>query len=111
MNPSEKETNPYIPIWVLVGVALFCFIAATDLPYGYYLFLRWIACGTAIVAAIQSYLRNRIGMIWLMGIVALIFNPIAPFHFDKDTWRILDIGAGICFLIVGLIGRDKSIAT
>jgi len=28
----------------------------------------------------------------------IVFNPILPVHLEKDTWRVLDAGAGLAFL-------------
>lgn len=93
-----SNSNQFLPRWVLICAAVLCFVAMTDLPYGFYRLVRWVACGVAIASAIQMHGNKRIGWVWIFGIVALIFNPLFPFYFPKNTWVIFDAGAGACFL-------------
>lgn len=94
-----------IPQWLLFVVALFCFIAIADLPYGFYILLRWVVFGVAIAASLHMQVNRRINWIWILGIVALIFNPFIPFHFPKNIWRFLDAVAGVSFFVLGIIRK------
>jgi hypothetical protein len=103
-----SEYKRIVPPWVLLGIAVFCFAAVGDLPYGYYRLLRWIACPVAIASAIQLNSSGRSAWVWIFGLVALLFNPLFPFHFDKATWRIFDAAGGISFLIGSLfVYKDR----
>lgn len=67
--------------------------------YGYYVLLRWVVTGTALFVLWAAYELKETKWIWIMGLIALLFNPIAPIYLDKNTWVIIDfIVAGI-FLI------------
>jgi len=94
-----KSPSQIIPNWVIVLAAIACFVAIADLPYGYYGFLRWAICGVAIVSAIQMHRMNRQGWVWIFGLIAILFNPLVPIHFEKSTWRIVDGAAGVAFLL------------
>lgn len=100
------KTTRFLPYWVLLATAIFSFVAIADLPYGFYRLLRWVACGVAVASAVQLHIRGHTGLVWALGIVALIFNPLFPFHFSKDIWRILDFGAGASFLVTLWIVRQ-----
>ncbi|MGD9419264.1 MAG: DUF6804 family protein [Verrucomicrobiales bacterium] len=100
------QTTRFLPYWVLIAAAVFSFVAIADLPYGFYRLLRWVACGVAIASAVQLHINRHSGWVWALGIVALIFNPLIPFHFSKDTWRILDFGAGALFVVTLWITRQ-----
>jgi hypothetical protein len=89
-----------IPSWVFLVAAILCFVAIADLPYNYYRFLRWAVCTVAIVSALQMHRCNRQGWVWILGTVAILFNPIVPISFEKSTWRIVDGTVGIVFLYV-----------
>lgn len=108
-----KKGNQIIPNWVLLATAALAFVAIADLPYGYYRFLRWIVCAVAIASAIQLHKEQRQGLAWVLGAVALLFNPLVPVHFEKATWRIFDGAAGVAFLIVFYFSRkgDDSLST
>ena len=95
---SEREKS-IVPFWVTLATGLFCLIAIADLPYGFYKLLRWVACIVGSLLAVESYRQERLGWVWAFGIIALLFNPIAPFSFEKEVWRVFDAIAGICFLV------------
>jgi len=100
---NHKKQLP--PAWVIIATAVFCFVAIADLPYGYYRLLRWVACAVAVVSVIQLARSGKSGWAWGMVLVAIVFNPILPVHFEKATWRVLDGGAGLAFLGVLWVSR------
>lgn len=67
-------------------------------PYGYYILLRWVVAGTGIFAAYISYNLGKTPWVVILGLVALLFNPIVPVHLSKDTWVFIDFIAAILFL-------------
>lgn len=104
-----SDPRQIVPTWVLIGAAALAFVAVVDLPYGYYRFLRWSTCAVAVGSAIQLHRTGRQGWAWALGAVAALFNPFVPVHFEKDTWRVLDAGAGIVLLAVLYLARkDKT---
>jgi len=77
--------------------AVMLLIAILPLPYGYYILLRWIISSSAIFLA---WVANELGKkfwLFLMIIIVLLFNPIAPIHLDKGTWVIIDLIVAILF--------------
>jgi hypothetical protein len=102
-----ENKKQIIPTWVLLGAAIFALIAIADLPYGYFRLLRWTTCGVAIASAVQLYRMSKIEWVWALGILAIIFNPLMPIHFDRNTWRIFDGVAGCLFLAVFYIARKQ----
>ena len=80
--------------------AALLFVGALSMPSEYYQLLRWVICP---VAAFLAYIYHELDkMPWAIGfsIVALIFNPFIPLYlYDKFTWAVIDIAAGIMFLV------------
>jgi len=68
-------------------------------PYFYFQLLRWIVAGTAVYNVIYSYKSNYIRWVWIMIVIAIIFNPFEPFFLGKGIWIVLDIISAIIFLI------------
>lgn len=95
-----NKGNQIVPSWVLLATATLAFAAIADLPYGYYSLLRWVVCAVAVASAIQLHARELQGWAWVLGAVAVVFNPLVPIHFAKEVWRFLDAGAGMVFLLV-----------
>jgi len=82
-------------IFLITGVALF--IAIADMPYGYYQLLRFFVCGVGAYGAYLNYGQKKIGWVWILGIIALLFNPFMKFYLEKEVWKTIDFVAGIIF--------------
>ena len=85
--------------WFLLVAAAFLIGALGSWPYAYYQLLRWIVCGVGAYSAYVAYKKSRTGWAAIFGIVAILFNPIAPFYMQRETWQVLDIVAAVPFLV------------
>lgn len=83
------------------GIAILILLLAIPpmWPYGYYILLRWVVMVTAILTLWTAYNLKKNVWVWLMGGIAILFNPIAPIHLDKETWVIIDFIVAILFLV------------
>jgi hypothetical protein len=68
-------------------------------PYGYYTLLRFVVCGVTAYSAYLAVELKKNGWAWTFGIIALLFNPIIPFHLGRDIWQIVDVGVAILLLV------------
>lgn len=93
------EYKQFVPRWVALLAAALCFAAVANLPYGFYMLLRWVVCGVAVAIACQSNQRGRLSWMWIFAVVAVIFNPLFRMHFDKEVWRVLNVLAGAALLL------------
>lgn len=94
----DKETIKYKNIASVASIVMLL-LAIPDLPYGYYTLLRWVVTASAIfLVYVASRLENKFWL-FLMVIIALLFNPIVPIHLDKETWIIIDFVVAVLFLI------------
>lgn len=101
----------FIPA-IMLFVALF-----SGLPYGYFQALRWVVSLTAahfffnqkkqlhafIFEKSMLEIKHVKKLLVAPAIIAIIFNPIAPFHLARETWMILDAAAGIIMLFYGYL--------
>ncbi len=92
------------PVFLITAIALF--IAMADMPYGYYQLLRFFVCGVGAYGAYLSYEQKKTGWVWILGIIALLFNPFMKFYFEKEVWKIIDFIAGIIFCVC-FFGKNK----
>lgn len=83
-----------------------CFISAAllilalaDLPYGFYTFLRLVVCGTAAFGAFAAYVTDRGAWVIVLGLLALLFNPVFPVYLDRGTWAFMDIITAVALVI------------
>lgn len=85
-------------LFILAGLMLLLAILPTW-PYVYYQLLRIVVCITAAIGAYHAFETERTGWVWVLSIIAILFNPIAPIHLDKETWVVPDlISAFIMFV-------------
>jgi hypothetical protein len=83
--------NRIIDILIKIGVVIVLIIAATTKQQcSYYTFVRWAVLASSIYFAYKSYNRKVIGLMIYFSIVAILFNPLKPFWFQKETWHLID---------------------
>jgi len=95
----DKEIIKYKNIASTISVVLLLLAILAIWPYGYYVFLRWLVTASALFLIWVAYNLKKTFWLFLMGIVAILFNPIIPVHLDKETWVIIDFIVAILFLI------------
>jgi hypothetical protein len=99
------QGRPYlIPAFV---AATMLFGALGQWPYGYYQLLRLVVCGVAVYITVLAHQWNRTWAIWMFGFIALLFNPIAVVHLDKDLWKAIDLVIAIIFLVAAFVVRPN----
>jgi len=96
-------------IFLIAGIALF--IALGDVPYAYYQLLRFFICGVGAYGAYLTYQQKKTGWTWILGIVALIFNPFVKFHLAKEAWKFMDFIGGMIFLVYFFKGMKSELKT
>ena len=96
----DKEVFKYKNVISIVAiVALLLAIPSGFWPYGYFVLLRWVIAGIALFTLWTAYNLQKMGWVWIMGGVALLFNPVLPFYLDKSMWQVLDLVAASIFLV------------
>lgn len=83
--------NKLTDILLKLGVIAVLIVAATTKQqYSYYTFVRWVVVAVSLYFAYKSYDRKQIGLVIYFFIVAILFNPLKPFWFQKETWHLID---------------------
>jgi len=93
---------PSIIIAILLIIAIFPIS-----EYGYYIFLRWIVCLSSVFFAYLAYQVGKKYWAWIMGIIAVLFNPIIPIYLKKEIWGPIDIISAVIYLISFFILKEK----
>ena len=102
-SPAVPRTDGSGFFWVrrpanplaIPAVLLLLFAALGTWPYNFYILTRIVVCATAVLIALVLHGRRHFWWEILILLVALIFNPIAPFHFAKDVWRFFNVLAAL----------------
>lgn len=97
---SEKSIFWAAPIVVMA-------IGVLPMSYGYYSLSRLVVCGCAICFAVAAKSKNQDVFIWVFGALAVVYNPIIPFHlYEKEIWMIVNlVTAAVFFFKRDLLSR------
>jgi hypothetical protein len=111
LNPPPSRPKPEVqtpasgsPIvrlnWIplVVSIAMLLMASAESWPYAFYQLLRIIVTGTAGYVVVQVINRHQFWP-WIMGGVAILFNPVLPISFTREEWQPVDFVVAIIFLI------------
>ena len=71
-------------------------------PYAYYQITRWVVCAAAVFVAYKGWTFKRAWVAWGFGFVAILFNPLVPFHIKRDSWQVIDLLAAAAFIAVAV---------
>ena len=84
--------------WFKFLASLLLLIALLQMPYDYYQFLRWFITVASVFSVYTLAIRNEPIYMWFFIVLAILFNPIEPFHLQRETWKIIDILGATVFL-------------
>jgi hypothetical protein len=101
-RPLSNEATARL-FCVSLLVAALCFVAIFPMPYGYYVFLRWVVCVTGVALAIAFPRTGYWGVALFAVAVAILFNPIVKVPLGRDAWKWFDAGAGLLFLFFCMV--------
>ncbi len=80
-----------------IGSLIFDYFSNFEL---FYIFLRWVITIFSIITCYKIYQKKPSSKFIFIGLISVLFNPIAPIHFEAETWRIIDIITMIIFIFV-----------
>jgi hypothetical protein len=67
-------------------------------PYGYYVLLRWVCCAIFAYLALGAHRAGSEGWTWVLGVLALLYNPVASVHLGREIWEPVNIGTIVLVL-------------
>jgi len=79
--------------WIpqIIATLMLIWALNPDNPYGYYILLRWVCCGIFAYLAFQALEIEKQGWVWVLGITALVYNPIIRVHLNRELWSIINV--------------------
>lgn len=75
--------------------------------YSYYTLLRWVTCASAVAGFIVAVQEHLVAWCWIMGVIAILFNPIIPVHLTREIWAPIDLATAAVFLVSIFLLRAK----
>ena len=105
MDDEKTKVDPALRVATVVVVLAAAGVLVGALgrhPYSYYTVLRWLACSAAVVLVWRGAVQG-VKWAWALVPLAVLFNPVAPLHFSRDTWQILDIAAAVVLVLAATV--------
>ena len=93
-------------ISILISVIMLLLAMTPISSEGYYFLMRLVVSATAFYLAYQAKLLKKSSWIWLMLIVAVLFNPFLPIRLTRVDF-VLTTLITVCVLIASLIKIKK----
>ena len=89
---------PHMPRALIYLIAAALLIGAAPQPAAFYTVLRPAVAAVFAWAAYITYIRKHTSLPWILGIIALVFNPFIKIHPSKDVWAFINIASTILLL-------------
>jgi len=93
----KKHIGLHIALIIFLVIALFPIRA-----YGFYVLLKLVVCGGCAFLAVKADAEGRRCMVWFLGGLAVLYNPIIRFPLGREIWTVVNI-----VTIIGLIADMK----
>lgn len=84
---------------IKIILAVLFFICLSDMPYGYYQFVRFAGLIGFAILAYQANQQGRQTEMIIYGGLALLFQPFFKIALGREMWNIVDVVVGIGLLI------------
>ena len=93
---------------LIIAIPLYCLLSNIPLPHSFFQFLRFVMFPSFLliicliyrtVGSLKKFLE---GYCWFPFLpLAILFNPIIPFHLDREIWSVIDLFSfvGLLFLV------------
>lgn len=82
--------------WIAWAIGLLA-LASAFVPFSHDLArgLGWVLCLFSVLEAGIAIGRRRRGAFMAYAAVAIVMNPLVPFHFPPQVWRLLYAATGV----------------
>jgi hypothetical protein len=95
---------------IKIILAILFFICLTDMPYGYYQFVRFAGLLGFAILAFQAYQQNRQTEMIIYGGLALLFQPFFKIALGREMWNIVDVVVGVGLIISIFLKPKESLS-
>lgn len=91
--------------WPAALAGIMCMAGMLPLSYGYFQALRWVVGIVCLLGSGHFFRKGKNVFAWSFVAISVLFNPIVPFHFRKETWQIIDLICGGILLAYSFVAN------
>lgn len=74
-----------------IAILMLLWALNPDNPYGYYMLLRIAICAICAFLAFRAYEIGNDRWVWILGVTAVVYNPIVRIHLTREIWSVVNI--------------------
>ncbi len=90
----------WLPQTIIIVMLLWTLCPVNTYAY-YYTILHWACCGIFVYLAIHAFARKIQGWPWILGTVAVFYNPIFSLHLTGENWFVVN-SVTICIAVTSI---------
>ena len=101
-----RKIKPLLPLFSAIIMLL---VASCNdfLSRGFYQILRILVCGVSGYFSFKFWKGKHYNWAWVLGIIAILFNPVVPIEIDKNAWKQIDFFTAV--ILGGFLFRQRNI--
>lgn len=92
---------------IKIVLAILLFLCLTDMPYGFYQFVRFAAMIGFGILAFQSTESENKSLLIIYGALAILFQPFFKIALGRELWNIVDVIVGVGLIISLFIEKQQ----
>jgi hypothetical protein len=69
----------------------------------FYTLLRWICCAAFAYSAFTAFQMKHVAWTCIFAVLTVLFNPLAPFYLQRQTWQVIDWASIAVILLAAVI--------
>ena len=105
MTENQKR-GPFVP--QIIAIIMLLWALNPQNPYGYYVLLRIVLCAICAFLAFRSQEIGNNAWVWILGVTAVIYNPIIRIHLTREIWSVVNVATIIVLAITFGTLRKRS---
>lgn len=100
--PRKKITLSKLSImnYFKIVLAVLLLLCLLDMPYGFYILIRYVATVVFGYMAYSYYQENKNELAIAAGALAVLFQPLVKFALGRFVWNVVDVVAAVALIVL-----------
>jgi len=101
------KRGPFVP--QVIAIIMLLWALNPENPYGYYVLLRVVLCAVCAFLAFRALEIGGDAWVWILGVTAVIYNPIVRIHLTREIWSLLNIATIVLLAVTCWALRNRNV--
>lgn len=93
--------------YISLILALLLLLCLLQMPYGYYMFIRFLSTVVFGIYAYRYYEAKKEGLAVTFTVLALLFQPFIKVALGRGLWNAVDIIVAVGLLVLYVVEKQK----